>query len=171
MKQPRWYFLASALFLVFAVISFAQVKKQSSPFEKYRSSSVNELEFRKLRFQVESMRLSLQPTPVPSGLGVPYIVGETTEGKLLIEVEVYGSDLPQTVEGRKDAMMESVGRAMGGFSFAFYTTDSGMLMDEFFNKWCVVQFSDTEKFFAKHKEKKPVDPYIGIYENGELVLR
>jgi len=146
------------------------MKKQGSPFDKYRQSTVNELEFRKLQFQVESMRLSLQPTPVPSGLGVPHIVGETTSGKLLIEVEVYASDLPQTVEARKDAMMEAVGRSMAGFSFAFYTPDSGMLLDELFNKWCVVQFSDNEKF-VKAKGKKPVDPYIGIYENGELVLR
>jgi hypothetical protein len=116
------------------------------------------------------MRLSLQPTPAPAGLGVPHIVGETAQGKLLIEVEVYGSDLPPTVEARKDTMMEVVGRAMGGFSLALYAPDSEMLTDEFFNKWCVVQFSDTEKLL-KHKDKKPVDPYIGVYENGELVLR
>lgn len=170
MKPPRWFFPVSLLFLVLGTISVAQVKKQGSPFDKYRSSSVNELEFRKLQFQVESMRLSIQPTPVPSGLGVPHVIGETTNGKLVIEVEVYGSDLPQTVEARKDAMMEAVGRSMAGFSFAFYTPDSGMLQDELFNKWCVVQFSDTEKFL-KAKSKKPVDPLIGIYDNGELVLR
>jgi hypothetical protein len=167
-KQLRWLFLIAMSFLIVATIAVAQVKKQNSPFDKYRSSTVNELEFRKLQFQVEAMRLSLQPTPVPSGLGVPHIVGETVEGKLLIEVEVYGSDLPQTVAGRKDAMMESVGRSMAGLSFAFPTSDTGMLADELFNKWCVVQFSDTEKFLNA-KSKKPVDPYIGIYENGELV--
>src|SRR5208283_949560 len=142
MKQPKWYCLASVLFLMFTVISFAQVKKQSSPFEKYRNSSVNELELRKLQFQVESMRLSLQPTPMPIGLGIPHIIGETAEGKLVIQVDAYGSDLPQTVDARKVAMMEAVDRAMGGFSFAFYAPDSGMLSDEFFRKWCVVQFSD-----------------------------
>src|SRR5713226_3989049 len=98
----------SVLLLVLSAISVAQVKKQVSPFDKYRQSTVSELEFRKLQFQVESMRLSLQPTPVPGGLGVPHIVGETASGKLLIEVEVYASDLPQTVEARKDAMMEAV---------------------------------------------------------------
>jgi hypothetical protein len=170
MKKPS--FAVSVVFLAFilSAISVAQVKKQDSPFDKYRQSTVNELEFRKLQFQVESMRLSLQPTPLPSGLGVPHIVGETTSGKLLIEVEAYGGDLPQTVEGRKSAMMESVGRSMAGFSYAFYTTDLGMLQDELFNKWCVIQFSDTEKFL-RAKGKKPVDPYIGIYESGELVLR
>jgi hypothetical protein len=170
MRQSRWYFLTPALFLVLAAISVAQVKKQSNPFEKYRNSSVNELELRKLQFQVESMRLSLQPTPMPNGLGVPHVIGETTDGKLMIQVDVYSSDLPQTVDARKDVMMEAVGRAMGGFSFAFYAPDSGMLSDEFFRKWCVVQFSDNEKFL-KPNSKKPLDPYIGIYENGELVLR
>jgi hypothetical protein len=167
-KQPSWLVLVSVS--VLATIAVAQVNTQPSPFDRYRQSTVNELEFRKLQFQVESMRLSLQPTPVPAALGVPRIVGETPKGKLLIEVEVYGSDLPQTVEERKNAMMESVGRSMAGFSFAFYTPNAGMLQDELFKKWCVVQFSDTEKFL-KAKGKKPVDPYIGIYENGELVLR
>jgi hypothetical protein len=170
LKKPSLTVSVVFLAFIFSTISLAQMKKQGSPFDKYRQSTVNELEFRKLQFQVESMRLSLQPTPLPSCLGVPHIVGETTSGKLLIEVEAYGSDLPQTVEGRKGAMMESVGRSIGGFSYAFYTTDSGMLQDELFNKWCVIQFSDTEKVL-RAKGKKPVDPYIGIYENGELVLR
>src|ERR1700687_280843 len=108
MKKPSLTVSVMLLVLLLSAISVAQVKKQSSPFDKYRQSTVNELEFRKLQFQVESMRLSLQPTPVPRGLGVPHIVGETTGGKLLIEVEVYASDLPQTVEARKDAMMEAV---------------------------------------------------------------
>ncbi len=170
MKKPSLTLLVSLLFLVLSTISVGQVKKQSSPFDKFKQSTVNELEFRKLQFQVESMRLSLQPTQLPRGLGVPHIVGETTSGKLLIQVEVYGSDLPQTVGARKDAMMEAVGTSMAGFSFAFYDPDAGMLPDEFFNKWCVVQFSDTEKSL-KAKGKKPVDQFIGIYENGELVLR
>lgn len=159
-----------ALVALIAVTCLAQVKKDASPFEKYRQSSVNELEFRKLQFQVEAMRLSLQPAPMPAGLGVPHITGQTADGKLLIEVDVRGSDLPQTVDARKDALMEAVGRSMAGFSFAFYTPDSGMQTDVLFNRWCVVQFSDNEKF-VKPKSNKPVDPYIGIYENGELVLR
>ncbi len=85
-------------------------------------------------------------------------------------MDAYASDLPQTVEARKSAMMEAVGTSMAGFSFAFYTPESGMLTDEFFNKWTVVQFSDWGKL-SQAKGKKVVDPYIGIYENGELVLR
>ncbi len=170
MKKPGRTALVLLVFLLVSVISVAQVKKQSSPFDKYRQSTVNELEFRKLQFQVEAMRLSLQPTPLPRGLGVPHIVGETPNGKLLIEVDVYASDLPQTVDTRKDAMMEAVGTSMAGFSFAFYAPESGMLPDEFFKKWTVVQFSDWEKL-SQRKGKKVVDPNIGIYENGELVLR
>jgi hypothetical protein len=132
MKKPSLTVSLSLLFLVLSTISVGQVRKQSSPFDKYRQSTVNELALRKVQFQVESMRLSLQPTPMPNGLGVPHIIGETAQGKMVIEVEAYGSDLPPTVEGRKDAMMEAVGRAMGGFSFAFYAPDSGMLTDEFF---------------------------------------
>lgn len=146
------------------------MKKQSAPFEKYRQATVSELEFRKLEFQVESTRLSLQPTPLPIGLGVPHIVGETASGKLLIEVDVYGSDLAQAVQERKNELMEAVGRSMAAFSFAFYTQDSVTLSDELFKKWCVVQFLDDEKF-VREKGQKTVDPYIGIYENGDLVLR
>ncbi len=69
MKKPGRAVSVSLVFLVLSAISVAQVKKQSSPFDKYRQSTVNELEFRKLQFQVETMRLSLQPTPLPSGLG------------------------------------------------------------------------------------------------------
>jgi hypothetical protein len=166
MKQSRWYLLASVLTLVLAVIAVGQVKKQDSPFEKYRQSSVNELEFRKAKFDVASVRLSIQPTPLPNGLGAPFIQGETAEGKLIIEVTVYSGDLPQTVDGRKDAMMEAVGVSRAAFGYAFTTPD----MIKFFDKWTVIQFSDTEKFL-KHKGKEPVDPYIGFYENGELVLR
>ena len=170
MQKPGRAVLVALLFSLMAAISVAQVKKQVSPFDKYRQSAVNELEFRKLQFQVEAMRMSLQPTPSPRGLGVPHIVGETGGGKLLIEVQVYSSDLPQSVDGRKDAMMEAVNRSMAGFSFAFYSPESGSLFDESFRKWTVVQFSDSDKLL-KGNGGKPVDPYIGIYENGQLVLR
>jgi hypothetical protein len=152
-----------------AAVSAAQVKKSASPFEKYRQSSVNEFEFRKTKFDVASVRLSLQPTPLPNGLGAPFIEGETVGGKLVIEVEVYSSDLPQTVDGRKDAMMQAVGVARAASSYAFGTAEA----EQFFDKWTVVQFSDSEKFLKamKARDTKPVDPYIGIYENGELVLR
>jgi hypothetical protein len=170
MKKPS--FIISVLLVVFhlSAITLAQVKNQGSPFDKYRQSTVNGLDFCKLQFQVGSMRLSLQPTPLPNGFGIPHIVGETSSGKLLIEVDVYGSDLPQTIEARKDAMMEAVSRSMAGFSFAIQRPESGLLTDANFNKWCVIQFSDTEKIL-KAKGNKPFDPSIGIYENGELVLR
>jgi hypothetical protein len=89
----------------------------------------------------------------------------------VIEVEVRGSELLQTLDARKYAMMEAVGISLTAFSFAFDTPDAGMLVDDFFNKWCVIGFSDTEKFLAKKKDKKPTDPYIAFYENGELLLR
>jgi hypothetical protein len=166
MNQPRWYVLAAALFLVLSAIAEGQVKKQGSPFEKYRQSSVNELELRKAKFDVAAIRLSMQPSPLPNGVGAPFIYGETAEGKLVIEVAVYSSDLPQTVDGRKDAMMQAVGVARAASTYAFGTVES----EQFFDTWVVIQFSDTERFL-KHKGKIPVDPYIGFYENGELVLR
>ena len=154
------------LLTLIAVTSLAQVKKEASPFEKYRQSSVNELEFRKTKFDVSSLRFSLQPTQLPKGVGAPYVEGETVEGKLVIEVHVWSSDLPQTVDGRKDAMMQAVAVAEGAFSFAFGT----VAQIQSFDQWTVIQFWDDEKV-TKHKGTKPVDPYIGFYENGELVLR
>jgi hypothetical protein len=158
------------LTLLLLIVPVWQGTKRGSPFDKYRQSTVNELEFRKLQFQVEAVRLSLQPAPMPVGIGVPHIVGERSDGKLLVEVEVYASDLPQSIEARRDAMMEATNRAGAASSFAFYKTDSGALPDEFFRRWFVVRFFDTEKF-TKTKDKMPIDPYIGTYENGELVLR
>lgn len=161
------YILTGILGIVgLAVVLPAQVKKQSSPFEQYRQSTVNELVFRETQFDVASIRASIQPTPLPKGLGAPFIQGENAEGKLVIQVQVYSSDLPQTVDGRKDAMMQAVGTARAALSFAFGTMQS----EQFFDKWTLIHFFDMEKLL-NHKSKDPVDPDIGYYENGELVLR
>ena len=167
MKKPSLAVSVLLTMMFLSAIAWAQVKKETSPFEKYRQSAVNQLAFRKLQFQVEALRQSLQPTPLPAGVGVPHIVGERADGKLVIEVEVHGSDLPQTLDARKSAMMEAVGTSLAAFSFACDTPD----FDDVFHKWCVIGFSDTEKYFAKKKDKKPTDPYIAFYENGELLLR
>jgi len=122
--------------------SLAQVKKETSPFAKYRQSSVNELEFRKTKFDVAAIRASLQPTPLPNGVGAPHVEGETADGKLRIQVDVWSSDLPQTVDARKVAMMQAVGVAHVAFSFAF---DPVVADIQSFNKWSIVQFWDNEK--------------------------
>jgi len=75
---------AIVLAALIAATCLAQVKRDSSPFAKYRQSSVNELEFRKTLFDVAAIRSSLQPTPLPNGFGPPHIVGETAAGKLVI---------------------------------------------------------------------------------------
>jgi hypothetical protein len=103
---------ALALLTLVAVTCLAQVKKGQSPFEKYRQSTVNELELRKTKFDVAAIRASLQPTQLPVGVGAPYIYGETAEGKLVIQVDVWSSDLPQTVDGRKDVLMQAVAVSM-----------------------------------------------------------
>jgi len=61
-------------------------------------------------------------------------------------------------------MMELVGVAHVALSYSFDP------LGEFFEKWTVVRFSDNEKI-ANWKGQQRVDPYIGVYENGELVLR
>lgn len=99
------------------------------------------------------------------GLGAPYIEGQNADGKLIIEVVVYTSDLPQTVDGRKEAMLQAVGVARAAWSFAF-----GAQSDQLFDKWTFIHFFDMEKLL-NHKGKDPVNPDIGYYENGELVLR
>lgn len=172
-SMNRLHLVFSGLVILLLVATvLGQVKKEPSPFDRYRQSAVNELAFRKLQFEVESLRQSLQPTPLPAGVGVPHIVGERADGKLVIEVEVHGSDLPQTLDARKYAMMEAVGTSLAAFSFAFDAPDSRILNNDLFNKWCVIGFSDTEKFFAKKKDNKtPTDPYVAFYENGELLLR
>ncbi|SRR6266403_156515 len=169
MKREKLIIPVFILVLVLSAVCVAQVKREASPFEKYRQSTVNELEFRKLKFDAASIRASIQPTPLPNGLGAPFIEGETVEGKLLIEVEVHSSELPQTVDGRKDAMMEAVTAARKGFGYAF----GGAAAIQYFDKWTVIQFSDDDKFLKaiRTKDTKPVDPYIGYYENGELVFR
>ncbi len=157
------------LALALSAVCVARVNKEVSPFERYRRSSVNEFEFRKAKFDVASIRLSLQLTPLPNGLGVPFIESEAANGKLMIQVDVNSSELPQTVDARKDAMWQAVNVSRAAFSYAFGTMEE----EKFFEKWIVIQFFDDEKLLkaSKNKEKNTVDPYIGIYENGELVLR
>jgi hypothetical protein len=167
MKKDRLAVVGLTLALALSVVCVAQVHKEVSPFERYRQTTVNELEFRKTKFDVASTRLSLQPTPLSKGLGVPFVEGEAPNGKLIIQVHVYASDLPQTVEGRKDAMWQAVNVSHAAFSYAFGTIGEG----KFFDKWIVIQFFDEEKLLKGSKDKDPVDPYIGIFENGELVLR
>jgi hypothetical protein len=157
---------ALVLLAMIAVTALAQVKKEQSPFDKYRQSTVSEFEFRKTKFEVAAIRASLQPTPLPNGVGAPHIEGETAEGKLVIQVDVWASDLPQTIDGRKDVLMQAVGVSLAAWSYAFDAVDA----DKSMKKWAVIQFWDDERL-AKHHGTKPVDPYIGIYENGELVLR
>jgi len=166
MKNPNRTKLLSLLaFFLLSAISFAQTKAQNSPFEKYKKSTTSEFEFRKLQFQVEAMRASLPPnTPLPKGVGVPFVYGETSDGKLVIEVEVWGSDLPKDVDARKESMYQAIVVSTAAFSFAFHPA-----LEETFKKWTVIQFSDSERFQKAHG--KVVDPYIGNYENGELVLR
>jgi hypothetical protein len=102
-------------------------------------------------------------------LGAPFIEGEAPSGKLIVQVRVYSSDLPQTVDARKDAMWQAVNVSRASFSYAFGTIEERKLFD----KWVVIQFFDEEKLLkgSKNKDKDPVDPYIGTYESGELVLR
>ena len=166
-KRNRAGLLSVAAILLLSVICFAQTKVQNSPFEKYKRSTTNEFEFRKLQFQVEAMRASLPPnTPLPNGIGIPFVYGETADGKLVIEVEVWGSGLPKDRDARKEAMYRAIVVSTAAFSFAFHP-DS--VREEFFKKWTIIQFSDGERF--QKADGKAVDPYIGNYENGELVLR
>ena len=43
----------------------------------------------------------------------------------------------------------------------------------FFDRWIIVQFFDEEKLpmASRDKDAEPVDPYIGMFENVELVVR
>jgi hypothetical protein len=115
MKNKKRTFVGLILALVVSVACVAQVNRETSPYERYQKSTVNEFEFRKTKFDVAAMRLSFRPA-LPSGLGIPFVEGETAAGKLVIQVEVYSSALPQTVDARKDAMMEAVGTARAAFS-------------------------------------------------------
>jgi hypothetical protein len=59
MNRPQLSILGSLLVLLSAATALGQVKKEPSPFERYRQSTVNELAFRKLQFEVEALRQSL----------------------------------------------------------------------------------------------------------------
>jgi len=120
-------------------------------------------------FDIAALRISLNPGSFLYHLTAPYVEGETAEGKLVIQVEVSSTELPATVNGRKAALMEAVNVTRAGFSYAFGTAQS--IQD--FDHWTVIQFFDTAKVVnaAMTKDTKAVDPYIGVYENGQLVLR
>jgi hypothetical protein len=167
MKKQSVMVLALVFALAPSAVSVAQSPKESSPFDRYRQATVNELEFRKLRFDVACLNKVLQERSLlSSGFSAPQVEGETPDGKLLIQVDVWSSELPATVDARKQGMMGAVELARAGFSYAFGTPT--MLTS--FDKWTRIQFFDVDALL-KSKTKKPVDPYIGVYEDGQLVLR
>jgi hypothetical protein len=149
------------LALTLSAISVAmQTKKAVSPFDKYRQTTANDLTIRWLKLDVAALQKRVSPE---NGIVVPVVQGISEDGKLVIQVDVYSSELPKTVDGRKEAMLSAVGVALAAFSYSF---EPGLEPD--FNKNARVVFFDIDKLL---KGKKPVDPIIGIYENGELVLR
>jgi len=158
------------LLLALSVPLFAQTAREASPFDKYRQPAVSELDFRKVKFDVACIRAAIQQRSLlASGFSAPQVEGETVDGKLLIQVQVYSSELPQTVEKRKETMMEAVDLARVGFAAAFGTSAASPS----FEKWTRIVFEDLDAFVKAQKAKttQPVDPIIGIYENKELVLR
>jgi hypothetical protein len=84
MKKKKLTVAWLILPLVLSALCVAHENKKASPFERYRESTVNELEFRKTKFDVAAMRASLQPTPLPSGLAwiIHDFAGEKRKGAL-----------------------------------------------------------------------------------------
>jgi len=164
MKQNKSMVACVILAVTLSAVSVAlQIKKAVSPFDKYRQSTANELALRIAMFDVAALQ---QRVPYENGILVPKVEGFSEDGKLVIEVDVSSDQLPKTVEARKEAMLEALGVARAGFSGGF-----GVLAENTdFNKWTRVEFFDVDTVM-KSTLKKPLDPVIGIYENGELVLR
>ena len=157
-------FLAIALS---AASLWTQVKKPPNPFDSYRKVPASELSLREMKFDIAAIHALLaQRQLLQNGFCPPQIDGFAEDGKLQIEVLVYSTELPKTVDARKEAMLATVNMAKAAYSAAFGTRETL----EGFDKWTRVYFTD-EDAFTKSTGKKPVDPVIGVYENGELVLR
>ena len=167
--ECRWRDCAGMFLVIFfsAFVLQAQYKKPTTPFDSYRQNAASELSLREVKFDVAAIHAFLaQKQLLQNGLCPPQIEGLAEDGKLLIDVMVYSSELPSTVDARKEAMLATVNLAKMAYSAGFGTSE--MLRD--FDKWTRIHFTDADAF-TKGTGNKPVDPMIGIYENGELVLR
>jgi hypothetical protein len=168
MRGERHVCIGVFLFVaLFAIHSGAQVKKPVTPFDSYRQNTANELSVREVKFDIAAIHAFIaQRQLLQNGFCPPQIEGLATDGKLQIEVMVYSSELPKTVDARRDAMLVAVNLAKAAYSAGFGTKE----MPEDFDKWTRVNFFDVDAL-TKSTGKKPADPVIGAYENGELVLR
>jgi len=153
--------VGSTLGATFSAASAAQGKKEVSPFEKYLHSGANELAVRKIRFDMSALRQSI---PFQKGIGFPTIEGISDDGKLIIQVEVLSSQLPRTIDARKEALNEAVGVAMSGYVDAF-----GPVPVSDFDKTTRIAFFDDETLL-KSTVAAPLDPVIATYENKELTF-
>ena len=164
MKDNRLLAAGVLLAVCLSVASlWTQTKKSSTPFDSYRQNPASELSVRETKFDVAALYGTMQPE---NGLTAPQIEGFTEDGKLLIQVQVYSSQMPQTVDARKEAMLTAVGNAKLGYSAAFGSAE----VIRSFDKWTRLTFFDVDTLL-KSTTKKPLDPVIGVYENGGLVLR
>jgi hypothetical protein len=162
MQRNRVTAVGVIVSIALSAVSLAlQIRKEPFPFDRYRQSSASELALRKAMFNIAAVRLRV---PDENGIAVPFIEGDTPDGKILIHVDVRSSQLPTSADQRKDALLEVVGQARAAFSWGFNTPES----ITGFDKWARIQFFDVD-ILLKSTAKKPLDPTIAIYDNGQLV--
>src|SRR5262249_14643010 len=107
--------------ITLSAVSLAlQIRKEPSPFDKYRQSSVNELALRQAMFNVASVRLR---APDQNGIAIPFILGATSDGRMLIHVDVRSSQLPAAADQRKNVLLDVVDEAKSAFSWSFGTPE------------------------------------------------
>ena len=112
MKQQRLLIFGVILAIVLSAASlWTQVKKSSNPFDSYRGRPASELSVRETAFNNAAILQAIAPE---NGLTAPQIEGFAEDGKLVIQAQVYSSQMPQTVDARKKTMLAMMIGAEGG---------------------------------------------------------
>jgi hypothetical protein len=160
MKRDYWLIAGVILAVGLSSISLAvQIKSKPSKFQKYYGTAT-EMDNRWADFDVGAIRAVMS---FRNGVGVPFIVGFSDDGKkLLVRVVVSSSQMPKDFEQRKYAMLLAAGGdARLGFESGFGDDPN---LD--FDKDVLVEFPD----FDKRSEKDKRGAIVATYENGQLTL-
>jgi len=161
MKRNYWLIAGVILAIGLSGASLAiQIKKKPPKFQKYYETA-SAMDVRWAHFDIGAIQAVMS---FRNGIGVPFVVGFSDDGKkLLVRVVVSSSQMPKDFEEGKHALLLAAGGdARLGFKSGFGDDPN---LD--FDKDVLVEFLD----FDKRAEGKGQRAIIATYENGQLKFR
>jgi hypothetical protein len=157
MRHNYWVLAGLTLAIGLSGISLGlQVKQRTSKFEKYRTTSPSDLQFRFLEADVASLRERMPAASMGSFCSWIHVRPE----EAVMRAIVLSADLPKSIDERRYAFMVAATSALSGFNAAF-RDDPDLKSD----RDVVVEFLDVTPVV---KDKKP--EVIATFENGEVTF-